>query len=392
MRLDGALSESFLSGGSRGGAQSIPTSPRSQRGDGMRAGDSKCPAVLPWDRHWSQNPAALEIMKPMNFFMKAPPLKVKMTQFHGTRVPMLMVFFLTTSELERLARADMFWQRIAKHSATWRALSCRDFDARGCVASGRCACRALRGRTETCLFHARHSHPADFIDQCARITAIPGRSKQELTEAYKSWWHQKRKDAIRRGLLSRGVTSLVEELESSPDDAAPLPPPQKDALEVVVRWPVAAHSTFGLSLKHHKRPSTKTPSPVKPVSRMRHSERAGSPRPLGAQRAASAAPVLRDTDLVDSLRQPLRGFTTGPCSMALPPLSGSSRRRGAASCRWQDASEAGSTAVCPAGSGRGGGGPRPAVGGWAASPCRLGQVLGGCLAVPVAVRQQLQAV
>lgn len=140
----------------------------------------------------------LEAMKPMRYHMRAPPLQQRLTQYHGTRVPVLMLFFLHTGEVGRLARADTFFRRIVRHPMMWPGLHCRDYgndlalQARSGVArtSHRCVWRKLHGRAvacDSCLYHMESSSPSNFNTWCKKITAIPGRSKDELMESYRKW-------------------------------------------------------------------------------------------------------------------------------------------------------------------------------------------------------------
>jgi len=185
-----------------------------------------------WDRHWTENPSALEMMKPMRVVMKAPPLRQRLTQYHGTRVPVHMVFFIQTTELEQLGVADKFWGRIAKHVMVWRGLYCRDYDLSAGGARGRCVWRTLHGRAadDLCLFHMRFTHPQEFSEACKRITAIPGRSKEELLQSYQQWRERKKRRHHAMQLHAAAVGGAgADDLAATASSASSLPPSQPQA-------------------------------------------------------------------------------------------------------------------------------------------------------------------
>jgi len=134
-------------------------------------------------RHWTENPAAMETMKAMSFSYAVPSLQPRLTKFHGTRVPVLISFCLLSTEIGRLAILDTFWKRITQHPMLWQGVYCRDYGSK------RCVWRTLEGRagSEKCLCHLGNTNPAEFVRVCKSITAIPGRSKEELLEAYRNW-------------------------------------------------------------------------------------------------------------------------------------------------------------------------------------------------------------
>merc|ERR1719379_433023 len=102
-----------------------------------------------------------------------------------------MLFFLESAEVGRMVAVDHFFARIVRHSMVWSALYCRDHVAQTIPgqrqSQRRCVWRSLNGRTvgcEQCLFHMGRTNPGNFAQVCKRITAIPGRSKEELLNSY----------------------------------------------------------------------------------------------------------------------------------------------------------------------------------------------------------------
>merc|ERR1712070_371710 len=59
----------------------------------------------------------------------------------------------------------------------------------GIYCKGRCVWRTLQGKHvgAQCLYHMGHVNEPEFLAVCKRITAIPGRSKEELLESYQTW-------------------------------------------------------------------------------------------------------------------------------------------------------------------------------------------------------------
>merc|ERR1740138_936159 len=111
-----------------------------------------------------------------------------------------MLFFLQSPEVANMVRVDRFFARIVKHQMVWGALYCRDYVSQMVPGPGyqrRCVWRMLNGRAagcEQCLFHMGRTNPGRFAELCKLITAIPGRSKEELMAGYKKW-HGARKAA-----------------------------------------------------------------------------------------------------------------------------------------------------------------------------------------------------
>merc|ERR1719310_1364044 len=116
-----------------------------------------------------------------------------MTQYHGTRVPIIMAFYLLNTEVGRLATVDRFWRRSVSRPVVWRGLYCRDYgrsmNSYSLVCNGRCVWKTLNGKAgeAMCLYHLSVVNEAEYLAICKRITAIPGRSKEELLESYQKW-------------------------------------------------------------------------------------------------------------------------------------------------------------------------------------------------------------
>jgi len=218
----------------RGRAQEVR--PLSSRGTttSEQLGEKRVVPEYLWDRHWTENPSALEMMKPMKLVMKAPPLQQRLTQFHATRVPIHMVFFIQTTELEQLGVADKFWCRIAKHKMVWRGLYCRDYDLSAGGARGRCVWRTLHGRAaeNLCLFHMRFTHPPEFAEVCKQITAIPGRSKAELLQSYIEWRdrRKRRHESLQLHAIAGGTSGLPDDLAATGSSTSSLPALQPQVL------------------------------------------------------------------------------------------------------------------------------------------------------------------
>lgn len=204
-----------------------------------------------------------KMMKGMVFqTAKVAPLQQRLTQFHGTCVPILILFYLQTTEVGILSLCDRFWRRILQTDMVWRALHCRDY---GCaVAScGRCTWQALNGRgadTEQCLFHLARAPEAGasmqgFRATCKQLTRIPGRAKEELLETYKQWYSKsKEREATAEDAAVPALLPSVAAAEAKEDAAAAAidtgvavagKPP-----EPPLPWRLRAHSSYGLSLQH----------------------------------------------------------------------------------------------------------------------------------------------
>mmetsp|Transcript_83870 Transcript_83870/g.175460 ORF Transcript_83870/g.175460 Transcript_83870/m.175460 type:complete len:400 (+) Transcript_83870:201-1400(+) len=289
-----------------------------------KAAKAAAPMAYMWDRHWTENPTAMAMMKPMGLFMKAPALRVRMTQFHGTRIPVLVIFFLTTTELESLAITDKFWTRIASGSAVWQALYCRDY-IRGNSSSCRCVWKTLHGKKaeKQCLYHMRSSCPADFGVRCKLITRIPGRTPEELLQAYMKW-NKRKKDAMdkREAQTKRQLEEL--RLESTPAES------HRSSDIVSERHQgggkVLDYASAGLSGKHGRPTPESLLEPISRSTSRTTPETVGiSPKPppdlAAVQKHLQAIPA--------KLRQPPKGFTSGPCGMQLPalPAKGSKQRQ-----------------------------------------------------------------
>jgi len=239
-----------------------------------------------------------KMMKGMVFqTAKVAPLQLRLTQFHGTSVPILILFYLQTTEAGILSLCDRFWRRILQTDMTWRALHCRDY---GCAVagSGRCAWQALNGRAagaEQCLFHLAGASTQGFIATCKQLTRIPGRTREELLESYQQW-HSKNNpqkatadDAIAPALFpSSAAAETKEDAAATATDTVvavagePTEPP--------LPWRLRAHCSYGLSLQHTRAwslgPAGRTgpPPPRPPVGLLaKTAERAfvGRPPPRG---------------------------------------------------------------------------------------------------------------
>jgi len=146
----------------------------------------------------------------------------RFTQFHGTSVPIVIVFFLLPTDVAKLSLLDRFWRRILRHHEVWRGIYCRDYNhlpknstagsdgckiwghsaadntitcgywsVNGSVSPKRCVWQTLNGHAaggKQCLLHLTVSKgAAEFRRECDRITRIPGRSKEELLTSYMAW-------------------------------------------------------------------------------------------------------------------------------------------------------------------------------------------------------------
>eukprot|EP00929_Paragymnodinium_shiwhaense_P026763 TRINITY_DN15831_c0_g1_i1.p1 TRINITY_DN15831_c0_g1~~TRINITY_DN15831_c0_g1_i1.p1 ORF type:complete len:397 (+),score=62.15 TRINITY_DN15831_c0_g1_i1:90-1280(+) len=155
------------------------------------------------DRHhgpWMENPTAFEMMKDIRIESVMPVLQQRLTQYHGTRVPIVIIFMLRTTEVGRLTTVDKFWRRSVSDAMIWQGLYCRDYAVSvgqvcpankrcGLYCRGRCVWKTLNGRqgTEKCLYHMGGINEKAYLSICRRLTAIPGRSKEELLESYAIW-------------------------------------------------------------------------------------------------------------------------------------------------------------------------------------------------------------
>lgn len=223
------------------------------------------PTRLPGS-HWTQNPQAMEMMKAMSFSYAIPTLQPRLTKFHGTRVPVLVLFCLLSTEVGRLAILDTFWKRIVQHPMVWQGVYCRDYGTK------RCVWRTLEGRAGAakCLCHLGDTSPNDFTDICKQITSIPGRSKEELLASYRSW-RTEQKAILDAQLLKQtnasGVAAVEDAIGAKRSSANPLATGLQHKrttkatakFAVQLPWPVRASATFGLKATHvgHAAPSQK---------------------------------------------------------------------------------------------------------------------------------------
>jgi len=105
----------------------------------------------------------------------------------------MMLFYLLNTEVGRLATVDRFWRRSVSRPVVWRGLYCRDYgrsvNSYSTVCNGRCVWKTLNGKAgeAMCLYHMSVVNEAEYLAICKRITAIPGRSKEELLESYQRW-------------------------------------------------------------------------------------------------------------------------------------------------------------------------------------------------------------
>lgn len=204
--------------------------------------------------HWSENNSAFEMMKQSHFSMKAPPLQQHLTQFHATTVPMEMIWFVQTSELERLSVTDKFWNRITKHVCVWRGFYCRDYGLSTADSTQSCVWRTTLGKRERCqqpcLFHLGVTNPTEYRAVCKRITAIPGRSREELIASYIAWRREQLE--LQRGGSESG-SDLGSGLLVGPQPTMQAPEEEESEgvrREAELPWAVRAHCAFGLRAKH----------------------------------------------------------------------------------------------------------------------------------------------
>lgn len=149
-----------------------------------------------------------------------PKLLPRLTGFHNTPVPVLIVYFLSPTEARILSRTDAFWSRILQHTIVWKGLHCRDFYSDGCggnlpLAQRRCVWVQMEGRAarDKCLWHLRLRSPAEFATVSSRLTAIPGRTKDELLTAYRMWMRMRKLAA--QGQATDAVVEDEEEASVS---------------------------------------------------------------------------------------------------------------------------------------------------------------------------------
>lgn len=235
---------------------------------------------------------------------KIPPLILKLTTYHGTKVPVVILFFLSNGDVERLCFCDKFWRRICTRPSMYRALFCRDFHRDGMSNSRPCVWQTLQGKAaglERCLLHRYEALPADFAAECKGITRIPGRSNEELLESYSRWRQARRAVGIEapkeeepqeekvkevrrpswlsrtEGMPRRMVKALTDNLkgetESSPAEKMLLP------------WSTAAHCKYALSARHGRGAAKFDWAPVRSrsiVSNAPHIAGARSPNPAAS--------------------------------------------------------------------------------------------------------------
>lgn len=206
--------------------------------------------------HWTENAVAMDMMKAMSLTYAVPALQPRLTKFHGTCVPVIMLFYLASTEVGRLAVLDTFWKRIVTHPMIWQGLYCRDYGTKHCV------WRTLEGRagSEKCLCHMGSTHPAKFVAICKQITGIPGRSKEELMHSYCSWRADQKALAERNGygktLEDSGLLPEVHGFDRTllPGAAQVSRRAMHNAAaasaSLQMPWQVKAHSRYGLKIAH----------------------------------------------------------------------------------------------------------------------------------------------
>lgn len=234
--------------------------------------------------HWLESTPALEAMRQMTVSVDPPPRKMKITQMQGSPGPILIILCLSATRVGQLASLDRFWRRIVGHVTVWRSLHCRDqcYCDRVPSISSRSACsselggspvndrtrllwhcplpaapteqafgmqecvwRTLEGRrgADRCLFHLSDASPEDFRALCKKITAIPGRSNEELLEAYRKW-------------TSGNVSNARQNEATAAEDGSP---PSEGATTATALppkpWTVRAHCSYGLTARHSRPPA-----------------------------------------------------------------------------------------------------------------------------------------
>jgi len=244
--------------------------------------------VVP-DNHWTVNPAALEVMKKMTVHSNTTKMLVlqpRLTAYHGTSVPVRIIFYLLSTEVGRLASLDSFWRRIVQHVMLWEGLYCRDYGP-GCV------WRTLQGQrgSQRCLFHMELTHKEDFKECCAKITAIPGRSSKELMESYVKWRNEGKaiqqmvactpdKDAENQN-AGDPVTDAVDAAATFATTGATVPalPPPKAKRFPRPKPVVNKHCGFGLGKSASEESRPRYAVPVRSLERDTVRPWRASPRP-----------------------------------------------------------------------------------------------------------------
>lgn len=245
-------------------------------------GSSFCGKFMMPGSHWTENPQAMEMMKRMTFLYAVPALQPRLTKFHGTHIPVKILYFLLSTEVARLARLDHFWKRIVEHPLVWQGVYCRDYDRCGSWGK-RCVWRTLEGRAGCvkCLYHLGSTHRAYFLDVCKTITAIPGRLPEELLDAYRVW--RKEQKALLTLLdehNARAAAAAQAARDSFSLDAAAFTSANAAAEATPHKpWQVRAHATYGLGIGHGTQPTSKVKEvlPVLPASAWRRGPRVGRP-------------------------------------------------------------------------------------------------------------------
>jgi len=202
-------------------------------------------SIVALSKAWAKMP---QVIDNVSFSKRSLP---RLTQFHGTQVPVLIIFFLRPAEVARLALTNALFQRVAGSEQTvlWRGLHCRDHaEDAGWSPLRRAPCvwQALRSpsaRIPRCLFHLA-AKTSEFSVVCSRMTRIPGRSREELFEQYASWRRQQEAEKVFfNESLHGSIAGFSAPLSSRScrGHARSLPPQP---------WHVRAHSTYGLSARH----------------------------------------------------------------------------------------------------------------------------------------------
>mmetsp|Transcript_686 Transcript_686/g.1047 ORF Transcript_686/g.1047 Transcript_686/m.1047 type:complete len:344 (+) Transcript_686:91-1122(+) len=260
--------------------------------------------------HWTENPMALEMMKAMSFSYTVPSLQPRLTKFHGTRVPVLMLFFLFSTEVGRLAALDTFWKRIVQHAMVWQGLYCRDY------CSKRCVWQTLHGRagSKMCLYHIGNTHPSEFVEICKQITAIPGRSDEELMGDYCNWrLEQKAVFAALDARRTADLTSISEDCGMESPISSRLLPDVLEASSVRQERPrpVRADVTYRLGNGHAcAQPHSKQlrmPKPVLRAAAWSRESPAGRPPKQTTKQIGSVPPTWTPT--WSSTPPPIAGTT-----------------------------------------------------------------------------------
>lgn len=214
--------------------------------------------------HWTENPMAMEMMRAMSFTYAVPALQPRLTKFHGTQIPVRVLWFLLSTEIGRLASVDNFFKRIVQHPMIWTGVYCRDYDRYG--SCKRCVWRALEGRagSQRCLYHMNTTYPKEYYDLCKKITAIPGRLPEDLLESYCTWRAEQKAllDVLENHPLYKSTasgTGALEDTGTNPDaSTAALPGDAVTEAKPRKPWSVRAHSTYGLGITHRARRRDRT--------------------------------------------------------------------------------------------------------------------------------------